>query len=66
MSLGYQSPLLARFQSHFLGLRTVWRLQDAFPVPEVSGVKVWLDAGITIERLAELPNSGGRPLGADQ
>lgn len=33
---------------------------DAFPVPEVSGVKVWLDAGITIERLAELPNSGGR------
>eukprot|EP00438_Fugacium_kawagutii_P006614 Skav212993 [mRNA] locus=scaffold423:290559:297677:- [translate_table: standard] len=28
---------------------------DAFPVPEVSGVKVWLDAGITIERFAELP-----------
>jgi len=57
MSSGYQSPLQAWFES---------RLQDAFPVPEVSGVKVWLDAGITIERLAELPNSGGRPLGADQ
>ena len=24
-------------------------------VPSVSGVKVWLDAGITIERLAPLP-----------
>lgn len=33
---------------------------DAFPVPEVSGVKVWLDAGITIERFAELPSTGGR------
>eukprot|EP00438_Fugacium_kawagutii_P022672 Skav224896 [mRNA] locus=scaffold1112:396420:396875:- [translate_table: standard] len=33
---------------------------DAFPVPDVSGVKVWLDAGITIERFAELPKSGGR------
>jgi len=36
--------------------------QDAFPVPEVSGVKVWLDAGITIERFAELPSTGGRGL----
>lgn len=31
-------------------------------MPEVSGVKVWLDAGITIERFAELPSTGGRGL----
>ena len=31
-------------------------------MPEVSGVKVWLDAGITIERFAELPSTGGRRL----
>ncbi|CAK9086062.1 unnamed protein product [Durusdinium trenchii] len=32
---------------------------EAFPVPAVSGVKVWLDAGITIERCRPLP-AGGR------
>lgn len=29
-------------------------------VPTISGVKVWLDAGITIERLAPLPPTGAR------
>ncbi|CAJ1395132.1 unnamed protein product [Effrenium voratum] len=30
----------------------------AFPSPPMKNVKVWLDAGVTIERLADLPTAG--------
>ena len=32
--------------------------QAAFPSPPMKNVKVWLDAGVTIERLADLPTAG--------